>query len=94
MVVAPKSNGKVRVWVNLGKLNKYGKQENHPLPAVDTTLGSLAGYRVSSELQSHAKRVETLCLLKRILRSQTSLCSLTPPPHFNVVAAIKIYRTI
>ena len=38
---------------------------------------------------SRAKRVETLCLLKRIFQSQTSLFSFTPPPHFNVVVATK-----
>ena len=38
---------------------------------------------------SHAKRIETLCLLKRIFRSRTSLFSFTPPPHFNVVVATK-----
>ena len=32
-----------------------------------------------NELQSRAKRVETLCLLKRIFRSRTSLFSFTPP---------------
>ena len=40
-------------------------------------------------LQSRAKTVETLCLLKRSFRSRTSLFSFTPPPHFNVVAAAK-----
>ena len=40
-------------------------------------------------LQSRAKTGETLCLLKRIFRSRTSLFSFTPPPHFNVVAAEK-----
>ena len=39
--------------------------------------------------QSRAKRVETLCLLKRMFQSRTSLFSFTPPPHFNVVAATK-----
>ena len=43
-------------------------------------------------LQSHAKRVETLCLLKRIFRSRTSLFSFTPPPHFNVFATTKSIR--
>ena len=46
MVVTPKSNGEVRVCVDLSKLNEYTKRENHPLPAVDTTLGRLAGSRV------------------------------------------------
>ena len=43
-------------------------------------------------LQSSAKTVETLCLLKRIFRSRTSLFSFTPPPHFNVVVATKSIR--
>ena len=41
MVVMRKSNGKVRVCVDLSKLNEFVKRENHPLPAVDTTLGRL-----------------------------------------------------
>ena len=36
MVVTPKSNGKVRVYVDLSELNEFVKRENHPLPAVDT----------------------------------------------------------
>ena len=50
MVVTPKSNGKVRVCVNLSKLNEYVKRENHPLAAVDTTLGRLAGSECSLNL--------------------------------------------
>ena len=34
---------------DLSKLNEYVKRENHPLPAVDTTLGRLAGSRVVSK---------------------------------------------
>lgn len=49
MVVTPKSNGKVRVCVDLSKLNEYVKRENHPLPAVDTALRRLAGSRVFSK---------------------------------------------
>ncbi|KAL9967390.1 hypothetical protein ACROYT_G025604 [Oculina patagonica] len=54
MVVTPKSNGKVRVCVDLSKLNEYVKRENHPLPAVDTTLGRLAGSRVFSKLDANS----------------------------------------
>lgn len=50
VVVTPKSNSKVRVRVDLSKLNRYVKKENHPLPALDTTLGRLAGSRVFSRL--------------------------------------------
>lgn len=52
MVVTPKSNGKVRVCVNLSKLNEYVKRENYPLAAVDTLIGRLAGSRVF-EMQAH-----------------------------------------
>ena len=54
MVVTPKSNGKVRVCVDLSKLNEYVKRENHLLPAVDTTLGRLAGSRVFSKLDANS----------------------------------------
>ena len=53
MVVAPKSNGKVRVCVDLSKLNEYVRRENDPLPAVDTTLGRLAGCKVFSKLDAN-----------------------------------------
>ena len=55
MVVTPKSNGKVRVCVDLSKLNEYVKRENHPLPAVDTTLGRLAGSKVFSKLDANSR---------------------------------------
>lgn len=51
MVVIPKSNGKVRVCVDL---NEYVKRENHPLSIVDTTLGRLAGSRVFSKLDANS----------------------------------------
>ena len=54
VVVTPKSNGKVRVCVDLSKLIEYVKRENHPLPAVDTTLGRLAGSRVFSKLDTNS----------------------------------------
>ena len=44
MVIAPKSNGKVRVCVDLSRLNEYVKRENHPLPAVDTTPGQVGRF--------------------------------------------------
>ena len=54
MVVTPKSNGKVRVCVDLCKLNEFVKRENHPLPAVDTTLGRLAGSTVFTKLDANS----------------------------------------
>ena len=54
MVIAPKSNGKVRICVDLSRLNEYVKRENHPLPAVDTTLGKLGGSRVFTKLDANS----------------------------------------
>ena len=53
MVVTPKRNGKVRVCVDLSKLNEYVKRDSHPHPAVDTTLGRLADSRVVSKLDAN-----------------------------------------
>ena len=55
MVVAPKSNGKVRVCVDLSKLSEWVKRENCPLPAVDTSLGRLAGSKVFSKLDANSE---------------------------------------
>ena len=53
----PKSNGNIRVCIDLSKLNKYVKRESHPLPTVptvDTTLERLAGSRVFSKLDANS----------------------------------------
>ena len=46
MVVAPKTNGDVRICVDLTKLNKSVKRENFPLPRVEEILVTLEGSRV------------------------------------------------
>ena len=53
MLEMPKSNGKVRVCVDLSKLNEFVKWENHPLPAVDK-LGRLAGSTVFTKLDTNS----------------------------------------
>lgn len=53
MVVTPKSNGKVRICVDLTKLNQFVQRENHPLPTTETTLGKLAGARYFSRLDAN-----------------------------------------
>ena len=54
MVVTPKPNGKVRVCVDLTKLNEYVQRENHPLPSVDVTLGKLAGAKYFTKLDANS----------------------------------------
>ena len=54
MVVTPKSCGKVRVCVDLTKLNQFVQRENHPLPTTDTTFANLAGARYFSRLDANS----------------------------------------
>lgn len=51
VVVIPKANGKVRICVDLTKLNESILREYHPLPSVDHTLAhQLAGATISVNL--------------------------------------------
>ena len=54
MVITQKSNGNVRVCVDLTQLNKYVQRENHPLPTTDTTLAKLAGAKFFSRLDANS----------------------------------------
>ena len=54
MVVVPKPNRKVRICVDLTKLNESVLCENHPLPCVDHTLGQLAGAEVFSKVDANS----------------------------------------
>ena len=50
MEVTPKSNGKVRVCVDLTKINEYVQCKNHPLPFVDVTLRKLTRVKYYTKL--------------------------------------------
>ena len=54
MVVAPKTNGDVRICVDLTKLNKSVKRENFPLPRVEEILVTLEGSRVFSKMDANS----------------------------------------
>ena len=54
MVVVPKADGKVRICVDLTKLNESVKRERHILPSVEQTLGQLAGSKVFSKLDANS----------------------------------------
>ena len=54
MVVVPKPNGKVRICVDLTKLNESIFREFHPLPSVDHTLAQLAGATMFSKLDANS----------------------------------------
>ena len=54
MVVVPKANRKVRICVDLTKLNESVLRENHPQPCVDYTLAQLAGAKIFSKLDANS----------------------------------------
>lgn len=54
MVVVPKPNGKIRICVDLTRLNENVCRERHILPAVVETLAKLAGARIFSKLDATA----------------------------------------
>ena len=53
MVVALKKNGKVRLCVDLSKLNQHVRRELFPLPHVDDALASLAGAKLFSKMDAN-----------------------------------------
>ena len=53
MVVVPKKNGKVRICVDLTKLNRSVKRERHPMPAVEQILAQIAGAKVFTKLDAN-----------------------------------------
>ena len=54
MVVIPKPNGKVRMCVDLTKLNESVRLERHPLPSVDRVLAQLSGATIFSKLDANS----------------------------------------
>ncbi len=54
MVVVSKPGGKVRICVDLTRLNESVCRERHQLPAVEQTLAQLAGARVFTKLDANS----------------------------------------
>lgn len=54
MVVVPKQDGRVRICVDLTRLNQSVCRERHPLPAVDQIQAQLAGARVFTKLDCNS----------------------------------------
>ena len=54
LVVVPKKNKKVRIYVDLTNLNESVKRERHALPPVEQTLARVAGAKVFSKLDANS----------------------------------------
>ena len=54
MVVVPKANGKVRICVDLTKLNQSVQREWHILPSVEDTLAQLKDANIFTKLDANS----------------------------------------
>ena len=54
MVVVPKPDGRIRICVDLTKLNRSVQRERHPIPSVDHTLAQLGGAKIFSKLDANS----------------------------------------
>ena len=54
MVVVPKNNNKVRICVDLTKLNRSVCRERHILPSIEQTLAQLKGAKIFSKLDANS----------------------------------------
>ena len=54
MVIVPKPNGRVRVCVDMSRLNESVKRERMVLPSVEHTLAQLQGARVFSKIDANS----------------------------------------
>ena len=57
MVVVPKANGKVRICVDLTKLNESVCRERHILPSVEQTLAQIGGAKIFSKLDANSGKL-------------------------------------
>ena len=54
MVVVPKPDGRIRICVNLTKLDQSVRRERHMLPSVEQTLAQLGGATSFSKLDANS----------------------------------------
>ena len=54
MVVVPKLDGRLRICVDLTKLNQSFQRERHPIPSVNPTLAQLGGAKIFSKLNTNS----------------------------------------
>jgi hypothetical protein len=55
IVVVPKKNGKLKIYINFKKLNKATKNDPYPLPFIDEVLNTIVGYEAYSFLNGYSR---------------------------------------
>ena len=76
-VVVPKPDGKVRICVDLTKLNESVQRERHILPSVEQSLAQLAGSKMFSKLDTNSG----FCQIKLSKESALLTTLITPFGH-------------
>ena len=95
MVVVPKGNNKVRICVDLTKLNKSVCRERHILPSVEQTLAQLKGAKVFTKLDANSgfwqiKLSEKSALLTTFITPMGRYCFNRLP--FGITSAPEFYQ--
>ena len=95
MVVVPKGNNKVRICVDLTKLNKNVCRERHILPSVEETLAQLNGAKVFSKLDANSgfwqiRLSEKSALLTTFITPMGRFCFKRLP--FGITSAPEFYQ--
>ena len=95
MVVVPKGNNKVRICVDLTKLNKNVHRERHILPSVEQTLAQLKGAKTFTKLDANSdfwqiKLSEKSALLTTFITPVGRFCFNRLP--FGITSAPEFYQ--
>jgi hypothetical protein len=54
IVIVPKKNGKLRIYIDFRKLNVAIKKDPYPLPFIDEVLNTVVGYEAYSFLNGYS----------------------------------------
>jgi hypothetical protein len=55
IIVIPKKNGKLQIYIDFGKLNVTTKKDPYPLPFADEVLNIVARYETYSFLNGYSR---------------------------------------
>jgi len=55
IVIIPKKNGKLRIYIDFRKLNVTTKKDPYPLPFTEEMLNKIAGYEAYSFLDGYSR---------------------------------------
>lgn len=92
LVVVPKSNGEIRVCVDMRQANLAVERERHPIPTIEETLQEMKGASVFSkldlrwgyhqiELEPESRKITTFATHKGLFRYKRLMFGLTSAPE-------------